>query len=161
MRAKSLQIAFFVCLGLLGLNISITGQFSSHEIWMDSITRSIKHQITWPFGFKSNPIIERSRLEEWLFQQDGSISNNWRFVGGTGRNILGGSMVAECGQAPPIFSIPEDLLEYFVRTSTDAELAVFIQTMRQGDESRQRVVIDAAIEKATKAIAGKLTAPHP
>lgn len=126
--------------------------------WVDAVTGSTKAKTYVTFGFemppllKTTPIIKQSALADWLEKQEGGLTYDWRHVNGTLKTIWGTNVGWGHGSAPPIYFFPGELLERFVKSSSDEDLRHFIDVMRHGTKEEQKAVVDAAVNKELTAI---------
>jgi hypothetical protein len=124
--------------------------------WIDSVTGSTKHQTQATIGFdmapfwQATPVVKPSALAQWLARHEREIVYDWRHVNGTLKTIWGASAGFEHGDAPPIYSLPEQAIRPFVESSTDEELRQFIEVMRKGTHQAQEAAVNAAVERGLK-----------
>ena len=64
------------------------------------------------------------------------------------------------GSAPPIYSFPPDLLERFVKSSSDQDLRQFVDVMRHGTKQEKEAAVDAAVNKEFAAMNGVPSQSH-
>jgi len=126
--------------------------------WIDAVTASTKQQTYVTFGFEmpplilTTPVIKPSPLADWLARQEGTVTYDWRHVNGTLKTIWGTSVGWGHGSAPPMYFFSRDLLERFVKSSSDNELRHFVDVIRHGTEPEQKAAVEAAVNKELDAM---------
>ena len=153
MTRRRIAITVVVFAGLAILFLSFTVPVTREMGWIDAVTASTKHQTYVTFGFdmtpliETTPVIEPSPLADWLARQEGEVTYDWRHINGTMKTIWGKSVGCGHGAAPPIYFFPRDLLERFVKSSSDNDLRHFVDVMRHGTKQEQKAAVEAAVNK--------------
>jgi hypothetical protein len=119
---------------------------------VDAVTGTTTARTTWPLRISSGDVVNVSPLEERLKALGVAWTPDWRFMSANGRTILGGVTYRACSGAPPIHEI-RSVLKEFAEGLTDAELREFVRVMQHGTEAEQRAAVEAAGEKAHRAMA--------
>lgn len=154
MSLRSIVITVVVVAGLAILLLSFTVPVQREMGWIDAVTASEKHQTYLTFSFdmtpliETTPVIEPSPLADWLARREGGVTYDWRHVNGTLKTIWGKAVGFGHRSAPPIYLLRGDLLEYFVKSSSDKDLERFVDVMRHGTKQEQEAAVKAAVDKA-------------
>lgn len=69
-------------------------------------------------------------------------------VEGTRRNLLGYPFEFSHHPQPEIAMCPAEILNTYVRSSSDIEIAVFVKTLRLRDTAAQRRAVEAIIKRS-------------
>ena len=138
------------CVVLLILSISFP--VNQNAAWMDAVTGSMKYRTTRLFGFDDEAVITPSPLGEWLIDREGSIQYDWRKIQGDQNLIWGHTVTRSHGRAPVIFRLRGERLRQFVESSSDDQIRVFIQVMREGTKVQRDAAVEAALATAGQAI---------
>lgn len=153
-RRIPITIAFVV--GFVLLLLSFIIPVKREMGWVDAITGSTKEQTYVTFGFDMTPLVETipiinpSPLAKWLMRQEGDFKYEWRHVNGTLKTIWGKPVGFGHGSAPPIYFFSGDLLEQFVKSSSDEELKHFVEIMRHGTKQEQEAAVEAATDNCLR-----------
>jgi hypothetical protein len=146
--ARALGAAALVLVGVLLLPEPTVRQVESS---VDAVTGTMTWKTVWMFGITSPPRIDVSPLERRLVKAGIPWTPQRAFLHNTHLDVFGRPRAWECGWAPPIHSI-RVILEEFAAASTDDELREFVHTMESGTEAEQKAAVDAAGEKALRAL---------
>ena len=71
--------------------------------------------------------------------------HNWRNIEGTGRYLLGHAVIRGHEKAPPIYYLPEELLDMYVDSASKDEIESLIDTLKNPDETLQKDKIEKII----------------
>lgn len=147
LRLRLLGIGFVV---VVLLHFATGVEMRREMPWVDAVTGSTKEQTRWyVFDYETTPVIQRSALEAWLADREGSMRHDWRNVAGTGKNILGRPMSRAHGRAPPVYALAtkHEVIEVFVNNASVDEVAEFVRIMRMGSEDEQHAAVDRVFDR--------------
>ena len=128
------------------------------ESQMDAVTGSMTSKTIWLFGITTGPHMEVSPLEMRLKASGIAWTPSWQLLNNMHLNIFGGATIRECASAPAIYHLRPGLKE-FAAGSTDAELREFVRIMQTGTDDERKAAVEAAAEKALRAISSPTTEP--
>lgn len=157
LRRRIVNTASWIVVGLVFLVVSLCVPVKQNMTWIDPVTGSWKHQSGLTLSSDMKPLltttaaIEPSPLAMWLVRREGRVQYNWHSLNTTWKTLWGTVTGLGCSRAPPIYSLRGDLLEYFVKSSSDDDLRCFVDVMRHGTEAEQRAAIESAGRKAIDA----------
>lgn len=141
---KQFLLGAIVLVGVVVL--VLRGTSYSETYWIDPITASTKYETNW-FGFWGTSRTETSELEQWLRKREPGYMNEWKVE--TTKTY--GLLTMQIGDSVwPISSLQGIGVRELVRTSTDDELAEFIEDMRSEDQQRQVDAVRNAVLKVER-----------
>ncbi len=147
-------IIFANLVGLALVLVGLTIPYRSTLGWIDPVTGSMKFERRI-FGVPVSNSVQTSAVERWLLRQEGGYTNRWKFTHETSDYAWGGRTFGQ-GSPPEIWWLRAgEQNDAFVRRSTDADLADFVGTMREGTPGQQRRAVEAANAAWIKAESGR------
>jgi len=134
---------------LLVLVVQILSTYST-DTMIDPITGSMRHQTVWRFGITLGATTDISALEARLNRCGIQWTRSWQLLTSRETSLFGATGIA-CASAPPIYQL-RPVLKDFTDTSTDGELQDFVRVMQTGTDAARNAAIDAAGDKALRAL---------
>jgi hypothetical protein len=102
---------------------------------------SLEFQMSYLDTFHCTPTVNSSHLEQWLIQHEGSHVHSWQFMSRSSGRLR------ECGSAPPSYTY-RSIDEEFIQAATDAQIAEFVETLRNGSDEQQEHALRRACDIA-------------
>ena len=147
-KRKHIVIAIAaVVLAAAVVNTALVVEVRCDKGWICGQCGSRKYQTQWAWGSRSAPLVEVSALGKWLLTKSSEHTHDWRNIQGTGRSVFGRSIGSRHGLAPPILSMPAELLNRFVASASEPDLHEFVQVMCDGTAEEQETLIRRTCEK--------------
>lgn len=137
---------------LFVLFVPMSAEISVDEGWVCAICGSRRGEISWIGGFKTGAYFRQSSLDQWIAQNAGGHTHDWRHIRGAIRNIFGRGIGSRHGVAPPIYSFPNDVQSVYMKSATTQQVTAFVQTMTSGTEAQQRLAVEQAADQAIGAM---------
>jgi hypothetical protein len=143
--ARRMIVWGLVVAGLVGLGL----QGCKTESRIDSVTGSSWSRTTGPLGIPLGRRHFVSPLEQRLKRMGVAWVPDWCLLFQVDTSLLGCSRA--CGRAPEIRMMRGGMKAY-VDAATDEEIRAFVRVMQTGTEAEQQAAVEAAGEKALRAM---------
>jgi hypothetical protein len=124
------------------------------QVYMDQAficenTGSHKGYRQWPFGLQSGRWYRESHLEQFMRREHPSdLVNRWTSYAGTGKNILGRSMVFSHAFPGPILGVNTEFFDRYVDSLDNQAKLDLYHVLASGTPAEVKVEIDKVWERA-------------
>lgn len=120
-------------------------------LYIDPVTGSTRVVISWGVPLVKRSTERTTAIHDWLVRREGKYTPRWEFVSQTGRSMDGQIIFRGIGDVS-VKHLHGQYANVFVKCSSDAEVAWFVQVMREGEHANQREMVVIAWERAMDVI---------
>ncbi len=103
----------------------------------------------WPFGIRTNEWYRESQLEKFMKNSHPEVfEHRWTSYSGRGSSLIPGTVMNGHGRPGPILFLRLEMLDEWVKVSSDHERFTLYQAFSSGNKDMCRSGIDEIIEKS-------------